>query len=371
MTLTLNFIIGLFTTTATLADGFYPPLLFTATKNVTLKLANATGEPAVACGGEPLPFCLVTRRKNEIIIRLPRLPNVAGDLRVDFSGQSPRFIPLVDSVNVALSFDDGPAQGSCPDGEKVCPRTYDASPTLAVVDALQNFRHGADDAKIGVAAIFFALTSPDTFLRDTFTKGETAAGGEILREIDRRGHLLGVHWGGGYRKQTTTHPRHAVLPAPNIWQNSLLETELQECADRLEKLTGKRPRYVRPPLWKYEIDGVSALPDYRRLGLKMILTDARYPDGGYHIISAWIPRKKQIFIGYLRRAFASGKRDLVVSMHDANTQTASALPRVLQTIKDTFAAFDWGVADKRQINGRLRFAETPAEVARILDEWNH
>jgi peptidoglycan/xylan/chitin deacetylase (PgdA/CDA1 family) len=335
-----------------------PPVLFTATEQVTLKLRPATGELTLTSDGEKLPFAIVKKRGDELTVCVPKLPPRAGAVRVDFAGQEPRFIPLLDCFRVALSFDDGPAQGG-DDG-----RT--ASPTLAVLRILADFRHGANNR--GAAAIFFVLTSPDTFLRDTFKKGETAAGGEILREIDRQGHVIGVHWGGGYGKQTTTHPRHAALPAANSWQNNLLETELQQCLDRIEDLTGKRPRYVRPPLWKYEKDGVSCLPTYRRLGLKMLLTDAKYPDGGYKIISVWIPRKKKLFAQNLRTAFRRGEKNLLLSMHDSNTQTAAALPEILQTVKDTFAAIDWGVANPQTLGDRLRFAQTAAEIENILDD---
>ncbi|GHS91960.1 hypothetical protein FACS1894139_13720 [Planctomycetales bacterium] len=353
-----------------------PPVLFTATEQVTLKLRPATGELTLTSDGEKLPFSTVKKRGDELTVCVPKLPPREGVVRVDFAGQEPRFIPLLDYFRVALSFDDGPAQSGDADAVRADIVRADAvrhavpprSPTVSVLRTLADFRHGANNENIGVAAIFFVLTSPDTFLCDTFKKGETAAGGEILREIDRQGHVIGVHWGGGYGKQTTTHPRHAALPAANSWQNNLLETELQQCLDRIEYLTGKRPRYVRPPLWKYEKDGVSCLPTYRRLGLKMLLTDAKYPDGGYKIISVWIPRKKQLFAKNLRAAFRRGEKNLLLSMHDSNTQTAAALPEILQTVKDTFAAIDWGVANSSELGDRLRFAQTAAEIESILND---
>ncbi|MFW6270820.1 MAG: polysaccharide deacetylase family protein [Bacillota bacterium] len=60
---------------------------------------------------------------------------------------------------------------------------------------------------------------------------------ELVKEIARRGHEIGNH--------TYTHP-HC-----NDLSRSQLEKELEDTSQLIEDLTGKRPRFFRPPFGEY------------------------------------------------------------------------------------------------------------------------
>ncbi len=287
-----------------------------------------------------------------------------------------RFIP---KFRILLSFDDGPASGQNPaDG------VIESSPTWKVLQALDAFRHGPDNSRQGIKAIFFLLTQPDRFLRDMYPKGETADGAALMREEAKRGHILGVHWGGRYGGQTVTHPKRVLLPAYDYTGNAgasrgfgdnALESDLLECIDRIHSVTSTTPHYVRPPLWKYS-DGKNpatekaVLDTYARLGLKMILTDARYPDGGYAVIAAFIPNPGGTFRKNLHTAFQGGEDTLIFSMHDSNSFTANRLPDILCAIRDDFEKERFGGQGGKAAD-YLDFADSTAEVEEILQSKTH
>lgn len=349
-----------------------PAVVLSGTENVRV-FARGCPPPVKVTSenGEAVPCAVRPGRgpRAAHALLFPRVPAAAQRLRLHFADPAlpPVFLPVAREFRVVFTFDDGPAQG--PTAQAA------ASPTWQVLDALDAFRHGENGERQGTSAVFFLLTSPDTFLGDTFTKGETPFGAATIRETARRGHVLGVHWGGGYGAQTITHPGHAALPPRGLenghaGQESLLESELQQCIDRVTALTGQRPEFVRPTLWVYRDKRhpeISALPAYRRLGLKMTLTDAKYPDGGYKIISMFFPGKRRLFARNLRAAFLSGETNLVFSMHDSNSQTAAALPGLLAMVQTVFDGLDFGAgAPNREGGKRLRFAATPDEARAIL-----
>lgn len=311
---------------------------------------------------------------------LPQVPRVEGMYELvglsdtgagDGVPLSRDAVRIINSFKIVLSFDDGP--GVCGSGNTGSPA---CGPTWETLNVLDRFRHGPGDSREGIKAIFFVLTTPDTFLWDTFYKAETPDGFALLREHAQRGHLLGVHWGGNYVKQTTTHLRRVNLPPyqwrageANIGQNAL-ESDLLECVSRIREATGQTPRYVRPPLWRFSSRKEPELRRqvkevYRRLGLKMVLTDARYPDGGYAIISMISPYEGRKYKQNLRRAFLGGESKLIVSMHDSNTVTARRLPGILETIKEVFAQTSFGgvYGDPGEY---LDFAASAAEIESVL-----
>lgn len=292
-----------------------------------------------------LSFDLPQVPRHEGLYELAGLPDSKAGEGITLARDAVR---IVNSFKVVLSFDDGPAV--CGRGDTGSPA---CGPTWETLNVLDRFRHGPGDSREGIKAIFFVLTTPDTFLWDTFYKAETPDGFALLQEQARRGHLLGVHWGGDYVKQTTTHLRRVNLP-PYQWRageadigQNALESDLLECISRITEATGQAPRYIRPPLWRFSSRKNPQLRQqvkevYRRLGLKMILTDARYPDGGYAIISIISPYEGRKYKQNLARAFLGGETNLIISMHDSNTHTARRLPGILETIKDLFAQTSFG-----------------------------
>lgn len=349
------------------AAEFSPRAVLSGTENVKVTLRGCPAPVKVtAADGAEIPAVIRPGRPGGAhTVILARTPDADTVIRFHFAKTEtePLFLPVIKQFRIALSFDDGPAQGKTEE--------FKDSPTYKVLEALSAFRHGEGHARQGIAAVFFLLTSPDSFLYDGFTKGETAFGAAMIQETFRRGHLLGVHWGGGYAHQTDTHPGHVREPGTHGGQENRLEAELQQCAERITELTNVRPEFVRPTLWVYRDKRhpeVSALPTYRRLGLKMILTDGKYPDGGYKIISMFCPAKSRLFARNLEKAFRSGERYLVFSMHDSNIQTAEALPEILAMIEKVFNGIDFGTGRaNRDGAARLRFATTADEVRAVLN----
>lgn len=281
-------------------------------------------------------------------------------------------VQLIKNFRILLSFDDGPAVCDSPnDGEITC------SPTWQTLQALENFQHGPNNSRQGIKAIFFILSQPDHFMHFTYPKAETADGAALLREEARRGHVLGVHWGGSYYGQTVLHTKRVLQPAyafsteyTGKGAQNALECDLRECAGRIKNITGKQLEFVRPPLWRYSDENnflikQQVLDTYRRLGLRMILTDARYPDGGYSMISVLLPNANAMFKRNLHKAFQSGEDTLIISMHDSNTTTAQRLPQILRTICDAFAQEKFGKQSGAP-GIYLKFADTTAEVESIL-----
>jgi hypothetical protein len=129
--------------------------------------------------------------------------------------------------------------------------------------------------------------------------------------------------------------------------------------------------FVRPPLWRYTDKGNPEIgrkisDTYQRLGLKMMLTDARYPDGGYVIISMFNPCERLKFQQNLQRAFLGGEDLLIISMHDSNVHTARRLAEILDNIKEVFSGMNFGGV-RADPGDYLDFADSTAELRQILD----
>lgn len=99
---------------------------------------------------------------------------------------------------VALTFDDGPH----------------AEHTREVLDLLDEF---------GAKATFFVIGR------------KAAAQPELVKEIARRGHDLAIH--------SFTHDHFL-----NLRLETRIQKEIVDCADVIEKITGDRPHFFRPPV---------------------------------------------------------------------------------------------------------------------------
>jgi peptidoglycan/xylan/chitin deacetylase (PgdA/CDA1 family) len=310
--------------------------------------------------------------------RLPECPPAGSllDLVVDQRARGgvlhvfPSAVRVVDGLRIALTFDDGPVPTGDPSDGIVA-----GSPTERVLQVLATYRHGPGRGRQGVAAAFFVLTGPDRFLGTVRPKGETVDGGELMSRTAAAGHLLGVHWGGRYLSQNRRHTS-AVGGAPyDIDGDGLpdgsnaLESDLIECVLRIRETTGQTPEFVRPPLWCYSVRGRPEVEKqvrdtYARLGLRMVLTDARLGDGGYSLIGALSLQNRQLRRS-LRRAIGAGQTDLVVTMHDSNPRTARRLRWVLRFCERVLAGTRLG---GRRVDPAtdVRFVDSAKELAELL-----
>ena len=278
-----------------------------------------------------------------------------------------KVLRIIAEFRVTLTFDDGPGLD-----KKAAAGSILTSPTVKVLDGLDNFVHGDGCCKRGIKAAFFVLTTPDRFCKIVYPKVDTDKGKAVLREVARRGHVVGVHDGGSYGTQFNSHdkrvrqPPYAVKNLPATSFANALEADLYECVTTIMAVTGQTPQFVRPPLWRYKSSDdpeveAGVKKAYARYGLKMILTDAKFPDGGYYMISLASVLKYSKFRKNLHRAFLSGEDNLVISMHDSNRYTANVIGRVLEMISEEFARTEFG-GETADPGCRLNFADTAAEV---------
>lgn len=337
-----------------------------------LELVLATGD--VLLLHPPSPPTRDGRQSARIQGRIPDMPTTGRVLWYPPDGTAPKpltRVRVIRNYRVLLTFDDGPAAGTDPfDGNPA------GSPTLRVLDALDAFRHGPNRSRQGVAAAFFVLTTPDRFLFSHYHKAEVPDGQTLLRMTDERGHLLAAHWGGDYGTQMKYHTRRVFEPSYDatgdgrIDGQNALESDLTECIQTVQRHGNQHPRFVRPPVWKYrnlknpEVER-ELLATYRRLGLTMVLTDAKYPDGGYDYYTRFRARKRNAFRQTLLHAMQYGDGDIVITMHDSNNETARHITRILEFILET--------ADAAVVGGcavdagtRLVFVQSREEAAALL-----
>lgn len=177
-----------------------------------------------------------------------------------------------DARGAALTFDDGP----------------DPATTPTILDALE---------EAGARATFFVI-------------GQKAeAHPELLRDIAKRGHAIGLH---SYR-----HERTYMFRSP--W---FVRRDLERCSDLVEELTGTRPRLFRPPIGHVSpsIGKVT-----RELGLVLVGWSARGVDG-------WSGAKPRVVADKVNRRLRDGA---IVLLHDASERgdftpaSLEALPLIL------------------------------------------
>lgn len=346
-------------------------------------------------GGRALPLKKVRARRGKLLGVVPRVPDDAPGYKRLVIDQTARggarhgfdfAFRVVDKVRVALTFDDGPAAcGDPADGECA------GSPTARVLEALAGYRHGPKRSRKGVKAAFFVLTGPDRFMGTTYPKGETEDGRRLLARMEREGHVVAAHWGGPYGKQKYRHISRVDCDGDGADDDgdgradedkpydcdgdgradgaSALESDLLQCIGRIQAVTGRRPEFVRPPLWSYrrpghpEVEG-RVLAAYRRLGLKPVLTDAKLGDGGYAIIGFFVSQDRMLKKG-LRRAIAAGHAELVVTMHDSNETTAGDLHKWLRRIERTLGGVRLG-GRRLDVEREVSFAASRGELLKVL-----
>ncbi len=248
----------------------------------------------------------------------------------------PFAVRAVDKVRLALTFDDGPSIEQFDSlGRNALGEVR--TPTEAVLDTL---------AEEGIAAAFFVLTSRDKFLFKGHPKAETPKGFALLRRMYREGHVVAAHWGGDYGKQTRLHTSRVERPAYDSdgdgevdkvsERGNALESDLIECvgtinrARRAEGISGYAPEWIRPPLWAFKDGEIDTRPTYDRFGLKMLFTDAKLYDGGYSwsgfTLDSWM-------CSDVGKGLDRGYRDIILTMHDSNPNTARDLPDVLREVR--------------------------------------
>ena len=126
-----------------------------------------------------------------LILLFPFAGNIAAEAQIIY-----RYASKTGPARIALTFDDGPH-----------PRY-----TPLILDILEEFE---------IKATFFAVGS------------NVEAYSELVKRIAAEGHELGNH--------TYYHNHMAKMSLEELTQ------DINRCNDAIEKITGKRPRYFRPP----------------------------------------------------------------------------------------------------------------------------
>jgi peptidoglycan/xylan/chitin deacetylase (PgdA/CDA1 family) len=176
-------------------------------------------------------------------------------------------IPTADPL-VALTFDDGPHPGI----------------TEKLLDILK-----AKDVK----ATFFVV-------------GRMAAKHpDLVRRIAQEGHTVANH--------TFYHNNLTTLPPENM------DLEWKLCNDTVEGLTGKKPRFARPPGGQYNGEVIRAA---RRSGLRTALWTVNTAD--------YTGKTAQQIIRRIGRNLRCGA---VILLHDGPPETVEALPEIIDFIR--------------------------------------
>ena len=172
---------------------------------------------------------------------------------------------------IALTFDDGP----------------NPPYTQQILDVLRNHN---------VKATFFDL-------------GEhVAEHPELVLQEVADGHLVANH--------TWSHPH-----LPTISQDAM-RTEINNTSDILQKVTGTRPTYFRPPYGEYD---QNVLPVLNQLGMTTFLWD--------NMASDWtLPGASVIS----QRIIGGAHNGMIILLHDGGgdrSQTAAALPTIIERLQ--------------------------------------
>ena len=175
--------------------------------------------------------------------------------------------PLETDKKIALTFDDGPNEN-----------------TLTILDILQ---------KYDVKATFFCIGK------------NIEQHPEILKKIIEHGHIVANH--------TYSHS-----PVFDFYRKNRVIEEIVKTDALIEKITGKKPQFFRPP---YGVTNPSIRRAIEVTKHKVIGWNIRSMDG----ISK---NSKAIFNRILKRISPGS----VVLLHDTRAQTAAVLEQLLQTL---------------------------------------
>jgi peptidoglycan/xylan/chitin deacetylase (PgdA/CDA1 family) len=282
----------------------------------------------------------------------------------------PFVLRIFPKIRMILTFDDGPS---------IEPYAG-TTPTGKVLDIL---------AGEGIKAVFFVLTGPDVPKSwplkrpmGTYPKAETPEGFALLKREIQEGHVVACHHGGLYESQHNTHPDRTTEPAYDydgdldIADDCLgdpttskeLETDLLQCKRRINEaylaVTGQNrvadatPWFVRPPLWKYN---EAVLDIYDELRLKMILSDSWLKDTGYAAFPG--APLESVLLRHIKKSIEEWRADIVLTMHDSNTQTVDVLANVLELVRTNMT--EWGY----QEGAHWDFVKDTDEVIAILKAY--
>ena len=242
-----------------------------------------------------------------------------------------------DVIEVVLSFDDGPHVETLDSGR---------NHTQKVFETLRN-----NLLQKNIKAVFFVQTHAPG-------RGETQIGQDIIGTLGREGHVLGIH-SGSSADHASHRIRSSALPY-DANQNGLLdigdglnglESDLIRARERIRKLTGSVPLYVRPT---YGEKSRRATAVYRRQRLKMIMWDI---DSGDNTGSPSVDEVNRNIQEGIRRCVAAGKKQLVVLFHDINYQTAANLEEYIATI----------CVSARRLKKTVVFPSSAESVVQILN----
>jgi peptidoglycan/xylan/chitin deacetylase (PgdA/CDA1 family) len=210
----------------------------------------------------------------EVSVVAPPRPPLGGGLVVTGATRRPMLL---------FTFDDGP----------------DPRATPAILDTL--------DAH-GVRAVFFVV--PNRLAADT-TRGRSEA--ELLREIVRRGHIVGSH--------SMRHRHlHRLDPAE-------VRAEIEEAEAAIAAVLGERPWLFRPPggARSRTSDALLRERGYTQMLWDVITADFTTEDPDVVV---------RAFTRSLRGRIARGSPGGVVLLHDTHPWTVEALPQLLAFVEE-------------------------------------
>jgi len=223
--------------------------------------------------------------------------------------RSPRQRPSADPPQTSSTSE--PAPPSYRDGRVITGATshrlilftFDDGPDLKTTPRLLDELDAA-----GVHAVFFTVAS-----RLMGHGVRQRAQAELLREIERRGHLIGHH---------TVH--HRQLP---LLSNAEIEAEVNDGQRAIERVLGHRPYLLRPP-------GGARSPRVDRLLAARGYTEMLWNlgTGDFQVRSADdVVRTFRRVLA--RRERENGERGGIVLMHDPHAWSVEAFPRIVAELR--------------------------------------
>jgi peptidoglycan-N-acetylglucosamine deacetylase len=184
---------------------------------------------------------------------------------------------------ILFTFDDGPSRHTTP----------------RLLDML-------DD--LGIKALFF-VKSESFGSSNPWEREHT----EIVREIARRGHMIGNH--------TETHRQLPLL------RNAEIEAELTVSERKIQRAIGRKPRLIRPP------GGAISERVERLLGENGYTTVMWALYAGDLEVSTPEDVVRTFFRVLERRERETGDRGGIVLMHDTHSHGLDALPRMVEALR--------------------------------------
>ncbi len=129
---------------------------------------------------------------------------------------------------------------------------------------------------------------------------------ELLREIDKRGHVIGNH-------------SYSHSNGIGMFTSGRLQKDIEQCSATIEKITGKKPVYFRPPF------GVTN-PRYARVLKNLGLTSIGWTIRSYDTSA----KDEQKLLSRITSQLAPGS---IVLLHDTKGVTVEILPALINYCK--------------------------------------